>query len=109
MSLYAGNRTKAGPVVMVDGELLELRLDLRNHSPTGFDWNNHGSGAAQLALAILAHHLGKDEEALNLYQRFKWAVVAKLPKHRWLLTSREIEAALHRIRENEARGQCSAS
>ncbi|HXT10548.1 MAG TPA: DUF6166 domain-containing protein [Candidatus Angelobacter sp.] len=108
MSLYAGNRTKAGAMVVVDGEILELRLDLRNHSPTGFDWGYHGSGAAQLALAILAHHLGGDEEALNLYQRFKWAVIAELPKHRWLLTSREIDAALQRIRESEANGRCPA-
>ena len=108
MSLYAGSRTKAGAVASVDGEFLELRLDLRNHSPTGFDWSNHGSGAAQLALAILAHHLSNDQEALNLYQRFKWAVVAELPKHRWLLTSREIDAVLHRIRENEANGRCPA-
>ena len=47
MSLYAGNRTKAGAMVAVDGDPLELRLDLRSHSPTGFDWGCGGSGAAQ--------------------------------------------------------------
>lgn len=109
MSLYAGNRTKAGAMVAVDGEPLDLRLDLRNHSPTGFEWGYPGSGAAQLALAILADHLGNDEVALNLYQRFKWAVIVELPKRRWFLTSRDIDLALHRIRESEASGQCSVN
>lgn len=69
MSYYVALRTKMGPVVTVDGEPLDLRLELRNHSPTGFDWGYCGSGPAQLALAILAHHCDSDEEALELYQR----------------------------------------
>lgn len=109
MSTYAGSRTKAGAIVAVDGEPLDLRLDLRNHSPTGFEWGYPGSGAAQLALAMLADHLGNDQDALNLYQRFKWAVIAVLPKRQWLLTSRDIDLALQRIRENEANGQCSVN
>ena len=32
---------------------LRLRLDLFNHSPTGFEWGYAGSGPVQLALAIL--------------------------------------------------------
>ena len=36
---------------------LHKRLDLANHSPTGFSWGYGGSGPAQLALAILAHYL----------------------------------------------------
>ncbi len=45
--------------VTVDGEPLPLRLDLYNHSPTGFEWAYNGSGPAQLALAILAHHFAQ--------------------------------------------------
>jgi hypothetical protein len=37
---------------------LPIRLDLRNHSPTGFEWGYRGSGAAQLSLAILADYIG---------------------------------------------------
>src|SRR5262245_1194599 len=33
---------------------LPARLDLRSHSPTGFEWGYGGSGPAQLALALLA-------------------------------------------------------
>lgn len=97
MIRYEGCRTKAGPVVTVNGELLDLRLDLQNHSPTGFDWGYCGSGPAQLALAILADHLGDSEQALNLYQRFKWSVIAELPRKRWTLTSEQIQNALQSL------------
>ena len=90
-----------GPVVTVDGELLDPRLDLKNHCPTGFDWGFCGSGPAQLALAILADHCDNDGEALELYQRFKWAVVAELPRIGWSLNTRQIDEAIERIRTSE--------
>lgn len=58
---------------------LDPRLDLANHSPSGFEWGYAGSGPAQLALAILADALGDDGRALQLYQRFKSEVVAQMP------------------------------
>lgn len=66
--------------VTVDGRPLPLMLALRNHSPTGFAWGYGGSGPSQLALAILAHHLSDTRKALELYQPYKWRVVAQLPK-----------------------------
>ena len=102
MKRYEGQRTWRAVEVTVDGGPLDPRLDLRNHSPTGFEWRYGGSGAAQLALAILADHLADDEQALEFYQRFKWAVIAELPKRAWRLTSREIDQALQSIREREA-------
>jgi hypothetical protein len=80
--------------VTVNGNLLNPRLDLRNHSPNGFEWGYCGSGPAQLALAILADHLANDEQALDFYQRFKWAVIAELPKRGWTLTSAQVEESL---------------
>lgn len=59
---------------------LRHRLDLANHSPTGFEWGYAGSGPAQLALAILADCLDDDAQALSLYQRFKSQVVATKPR-----------------------------
>lgn len=50
---------------------------LRNHSPDGFMWGYGGSGPAQLALAILLEFL-PDVKALNLYQKFKFDIIAKL-------------------------------
>ena len=61
-------------VTVCDGqksEPLPLRLDLFNHSPTGFSWGYGGSGPAQLALALLADALGDDDWAIRLHQVFQ--------------------------------------
>ena len=107
MKQYEGRRTGRGVEVTVNGVPLNPRLDLHNHSPTGMEWGYCGSGPAQLALAILDDHLSDDAQALNLYQRFKWAVIAELPRKRWMLTSADIDQAVQRIREAEAEGVAS--
>jgi hypothetical protein len=72
--------------------LLEPRLDLRNHSPTGFGWGYGGSGPAQLALAILCD-LFDDEFAQENYQEFKRDVIAGLEQNSgWVLTEEEIRS-----------------
>jgi hypothetical protein len=101
MKAYEGRREGHAVIVTVNDRLLKPRLDLWNHSPTGFEWGYGGSGPAQLALALLADHLGDDAEAVALHQSFKFAVVVKLPKRGWTLTSREIDEAIQRIREQE--------
>ena len=98
MKLYEGKRSYGQCFVTADGRALDPRFDLRKHSPDGFEWNYGGSGPAQLALAILADHLADDRQALDLYQRFKWAVIAGLPRKGWSLTSHDIDQALHSIR-----------
>jgi hypothetical protein len=104
MNRYEGYRTKVGPIVTVNGEPLDFRLDLRNHSPTGFEWGYCGSGPAQLALAILADHLESGDAALEFYQRFKWEVIVGLPRKRWRLTGPQIDQALEDIRRKEMTG-----
>jgi hypothetical protein len=99
MKRYEGRREGHAIIVTVDGRRLNPRHDLWNHSPNGFEWGYGGSGPAQLALAILADHLGDDQEALNFYQRFKWAIIAELPGCGWRLTTLEIDAVLHTLRE----------
>ena len=101
MKQYAGRREGYAAIVTVDGHRLNSRLDLWNHSPSGFEWGYGGSGPAQLALAILADHCGNDEQALNFYQRFKWAVIAELPYRGWTLTSDQIDQVLRSLRERE--------
>lgn len=101
MKRYEGRRAFHAVKVTVDGRALNPRLDLRTHSPAEFEWGYGGSGPSQLALALLADHLGDDEQALNLYQRFKWSVIAELPRHIWKLTSRDVDRALEKIREQE--------
>src|SRR6202161_3627585 len=93
MKLYRGGRSLDGAVVSVDEKPLDPRYDLRRLSATGFEWTYEGAGPAQLALALLADHLGDDARALALYEAFMRAVVAELD-HSWELTSAEIDAAL---------------
>ena len=94
------------PVVTVcDGQRcqgLPLRLDLLNHSPTGFGWGYDGSGPAQLALALLADALADDDRAVRLHQEFKFKVVACWPEgERWWITAEQI-AAVVKVIEQEA-------
>lgn len=98
---YEGRREGYAVIVTVNGRRLNPRLDLWNHSPTGFEWGYVGSGPAQLALAILADHCNNDEQALNFYQRYKWAVIAELPHRSWTLTSQEIDRMLQQLQEAE--------
>lgn len=94
MKTYHGIRTPQGCEVWVSEDNkprrpLPLRLDLRDHSPTGFEWGYGGSGPAQLALALLADALGDDEAALREYQTFKAEVIAVLPRQ-WTMTDADI-------------------
>jgi hypothetical protein len=52
---------------------------MRNHSPDGFMWGYHGSGPAQLALAVMLEFL-PEEKAQGIYQKFKGEVIAALDK-----------------------------
>ena len=72
--------TAATGEVRVEGELLRLgpSLRLRNHSPSGFSWGYHGSGPAQLALALLLHAGMTTDDALECYQEYKTHVIAQL-------------------------------
>lgn len=91
---YIGTRTGSGTFVLVQTaqgrEHLRPRFDLIRHHPAGFDWAHTGSGAAQLALGLLAHASGSDELALEHYQVFQHEIVARLPRGGWELTSEQV-------------------
>jgi hypothetical protein len=67
----------------LDGKLLLpfKSQDVRNHSPDGFNHGYGGSGPAQLALAIML----ETEKHYEIYQEFKWAVIANLPHGRFTI------------------------
>jgi hypothetical protein len=101
--VYSIQRTAQGVVCTVNGRPLSLRLDLWNHSPTGFEFGYGGSGPAQLALAILADCCG-DELAVTFHQPFKWAVIARFPADGGSLTGtfvRDVLAGLQAKRESQ--------
>jgi hypothetical protein len=93
MKVYEGGRSLDGAVVTVDGRPLNPRFDLKQFSAMGFEWTYEGDGPRQLALALLADHLGDDQRALALTGMFMREVVSVLD-NAWSMTSDEIDAAL---------------
>ena len=69
---------------------LPLRLDLREHSPGGFEWGYGTHGPAQLALAILADVTMNDDYALRHHHWFKLEVISSLPWQEWKLTEDQV-------------------
>jgi len=107
---YSGRRKRPGDCEVLrhhaDGSytLLSARLDLVNHSPTGFEWGYPGSGPAQLAFAILMDHYGRFRLASRLYQTFKARFLAPLEDNEWELVPAEIDSILSDVRpEAEAK------
>jgi hypothetical protein len=93
MKTYEGERGLDGAQVMVDGAPLPPRMDLHCFNRTGFEWTYAGSGPRQLALALLADHLGDDARALVLSEAFMQRVIVDLDNE-WRLTSADIDVAL---------------
>ncbi len=96
MTIYSGTRQANGAtVVSVNGRPLDTRTELRKESATSFDWGYEGRGApAQLALAILADHLGDDRKAVRYFEHFLRCVIRRLPSESWTLTGPEIDGVL---------------
>jgi hypothetical protein len=109
MKIYHGSRTEHGAAVVVedDGEFrsLDPRRDLRNHSPTGFEWGYSGSGPAQLALALAADVLGDDERAQDVYQQLKFKLVGGLPDEGWTISEGRIRVAIDSIEQSRHRAR----
>ena len=102
--LHTGTGGEAATQVMVheegrDPRPIDLRLDLRSHSPTGAEWGYAGSGPAQLALALAADVLGDDDRAQDVYQKLKFKVVGRLPKDGWSLTEDHLRQAIADIEQ----------
>jgi hypothetical protein len=106
-SAEGGTRAHWYQVCVQDGKRtrhLDPRLDLFNHSPAGFAWGYHGSGPAQLALAILADVAGR-EIALRHYQDYKGAVIARLDQNAdFTITEAEVRSWLDARAAGEADG-----
>ena len=89
MKFYRGIRTPEGCVVTVEeggrSRPLDMRTDVRNHSPGGPNWGYAGSGPAQLSLAILCDALGDVERARGLYQQYKARIIAAITTDAWTL------------------------
>jgi hypothetical protein len=97
-------RTFGNVFVWEDGKrrVLPPRLDLANHSPTGLSWGYHGSGCAQLALALLAD-VYDDERAFLLYERFaERAIFVKNKAAPFEMTAAQVMAFVEKIEKEPA-------
>ena len=96
MKTYTGSRTIDGVQVLVDGEPLDERHDLNKFTNNGFEWTYEGSEPSQLALALLADHLGDGAQAIKLCDSFMRKVVANL-ENDWVMTDKDIDEAVEDI------------
>ena len=96
MKTYTGSRTIDGIRVLVDGQVLDERRDLKTYTRNGFEWTYFGAEPMQLALALLADHLGDGQRAIEYCDEFTREVIAKLDND-WEMTGGEIGEALRRM------------
>ena len=96
MKRYRGARTIDGIAVTADGAPLPERTDLKQFTDRGFEWTYEGAAPAQLALALLADHLGDDGRALALCEGFMRAAVANF-ENEWEMSGADIDAVLDAI------------
>lgn len=94
--IFEGVRTASGCVMTLDGAALPLRLDVRRHSPTGFEWGHDGSGLAQPVLAMLLAAGADPDLAGRRYQAFKHGMVARLQHTGWTATTAAVQGWLQR-------------
>jgi hypothetical protein len=115
--IYKAVRTDEGPQVTVHRDEQDAvgrpLPHIFIHSKDGFEWGYGGSGPADLALAILAHHLGEGErqvlgywkrpivgyrgkgsQAVDLHQDFKCRTVVSWPQDGVTFTSEVIQEVI---------------
>jgi uncharacterized protein DUF6166 len=94
--MFEGKRTIDGLVVTVDGRRLDEHYGVKRFTNWGFEWTYEGDSPRQLALALLAEHLGDNDRAVRLADAFMHKVVANLDND-WILTGSDIDAAVAEI------------
>jgi hypothetical protein len=96
--IYEGKRTIDGLVVTVDRRPLDEHYGVKRFTRYGFEWSYEGESPQQLALAILADHLGDGQRAIALSEPFMKTVVANFDND-WRLTGSEIDRFIAEIKE----------
>lgn len=104
--VFVGSRQPppGGAAVYLNDEPLPPRFEVRNHSPTGFEWGYAGSGPSQLALAMLMA-VTDQAEACREYQNFKRACVARITVSAWALPVADVTKWLEQQRNDSASSQ----
>ena len=69
-------------------------LIMERNEPRDLKWGSGSAGTAGLALAILSDHLEVEVRDTGLCRRFEEALIATLPANFWVLSAREVAAAV---------------
>lgn len=95
-AVYRGIYDGRKAIVMVDGETLNPRSDVRKFS-TSFDWGSDSRESLQLAVAILAHAMGTSY-AVGLWNSFHQKVIRELlPQVDWSMSQQDVRDAVAEI------------
>ena len=100
MASYTGDRTIDGISVQVDGEPLSPHYDQLRLTEHGFEWSYEGPEPAQLAFALLYHHLRAAPAAKALHAAFMRRVVANFDNE-WELSSADLDEAVAALRSEQ--------
>ena len=92
MKHYLGHRTIDGIIVTVNGVSLDPCYHLERFTELGFEWSYKGGSPQQLALALIADCVGRDQ-ARRWSEPFMVKVVAHLDND-WRLTDADIRTAM---------------
>ena len=93
MTHYVGDRTIDGIAVSADGKPLSPYYDKFSLTDRGFEWRYEGPEPAQLAFALLYHHLNDANRAKALHEPFMKNIVANFDNV-WELTSEDIDNSI---------------
>ena len=109
---FAGERIAGSTRVTVTqagqaSQALPLHLEIRNHSPTGFEWGYGGSGPAQLALALCVEVAGR-HRAERWYQFVKDRLVATINDDAWMMSGLSVLDAIEQGEQSDQRSTRSA-
>lgn len=74
-----------------NNEIIDKRLDLKNHSPLGLSWGYFGSGSLQTALAILYDFTQDDIFSIRNYNDFANEIISSLPENDCILKFADIQ------------------
>jgi hypothetical protein len=107
MKLYVGVQTELDRRVVVTsstGQFQEYALSAERYSPSAdFAWGaDRTVNAGALARAILADHLAGGVRDAGLCRRFEETLIATLPADFWVLSEREVAAAIAQLAAESA-------
>lgn len=74
-----------------NNNIINTKIELKNHSPMGLSWGYNGSGSLQTALAVLCDFTKDDDFSLKYYIDFKDDIISQLPQNDCVIKYSDIQ------------------